>query len=121
MAMATNTTAPSRAHILPSIRSPSIAAVEHLRVAGLVAAARRQKAAALLAPLCGGRGPLGLRQRAGAAIGRDQGDQVGELLRLEGEKLVTGLGRLQRAGCRLALVDERRHLRAVRVDIADDA
>jgi hypothetical protein len=47
-------TAPSRASILPSMAAPSVAVVEHLRVAGLVARARRQEAAALLAALFGG-------------------------------------------------------------------
>jgi hypothetical protein len=40
---------------------------------------------------------------------------------LQREKLIAGLRRLQRAGRALALADQRRHLRAVAVDIADDA
>lgn len=99
----------------------SVAVAEHLRIAGLVAGTRREEATALLSPLVGGRRTFGFRQRGGAAIGRDQRDQIGKLLRLECEKLIAGLGRLQCALRALALADEVRHLGAVRIDIADNA
>lgn len=95
---------------------PSIAAVEHLGVAGLVARPGRQEAPTLLAALFGSGRPLGLRQRVGAAVGGDDGGEIGELLRLEGEKLVAGLCRLQGARGALALADERGHFRAVGVE-----
>ena len=91
----------------------------HLRVARLVARSRRQEAAALFLPLCGGGGVLGIRQRLRPAIGGDERGEVGELLGLEREKLVARLRRLKRACRRLARSDQRRHLRAVGVDIAD--
>jgi hypothetical protein len=55
MANDTKTMAPSRASILPSMAATSVAVAEHLRVAGLIARARRQEAAALFAALFGGR------------------------------------------------------------------
>src|SRR3546814_15373956 len=54
-------------------------------------------------------------------MGGDDGREVSELLRLQCEKLVAGLCRLQRACRALALPDQRRHLRPVGVDVADDA
>jgi len=39
---------------------------------------------------------------------------------LQSEQLVAGLRGLQRAGRALALADEVRHLRAIRVDVADE-
>ena len=46
--------------------------------------------------------------------------EIGELLRLQRKELVAGLTRLQRARCALARGYESRHLRAVRIEIADD-
>src|SRR5690606_21023248 len=57
----------------------------------------------------------------GAAVRRDDRDQVGKLLRLKREKLVAGLRSLQCPGRALALTDKRRHLRTVAVDVADRA
>src|SRR5208337_3902765 len=51
----------------------------------------------------------------------DGGGEVRKLLGLEGEDLVSRLGRLKRPGRRLARRDQRRHLRPVGVEIADDA
>src|SRR5690606_17907458 len=122
--MATNMTAPSRTSILLSMAAPPsrlIAAAEHLRIAGLVARARREEALTLDASLLGGGGALGLDQRFGSAIGRQQRDQIGKLLRLQREKLVACLSCLQRAARILALPNEGSHFSAVGVDIADHA
>src|SRR5690606_28231466 len=115
--------AASRASILPSMATlPSVVAVvEHLRVAGLVSAARRQEPFALDAALLGGGRALRFCQRIGAAVCRDDRDQVGKLLRLEGKELVARLRGLQRPCRALALADQRGHLGAVAVYIADDA
>ena len=121
IAKVTKPTAPMRARVFPSIAVPSVAAWEHLRVAGLVTDARGQEAAALLAPLFSCGGPLGLRERLGPAVGGDDGGEIGELLGLERQKLVAGLRRLQGAGRTLALADQRRHLRPVGVEVADDS
>jgi hypothetical protein len=56
--------------------APSVAVAEHLRVAGLVARARRQEAAALLAA-CSAAAARSASVSAGAAVGGDQRDQVG--------------------------------------------
>ena len=119
MASATKAMAPMRPRVLPSNTPPSIVAIEHLRVAGLVAGSRRQEATALLLSLRGGGSLFGRLQRLRAAIGGHDGGEIAELLRLKGEKLVTGLRRLQRAGRRLARADQRRHLGGVGGKIAD--
>src|SRR3546814_5299063 len=58
-------------------------------------------------------------ERLSAALRGDRGGEVGELLRLEREKLVAGLRRLQSTARRLAGADERVGRRAGAVDIAD--
>ncbi|GCC47852.1 hypothetical protein chiPu_0031896 [Chiloscyllium punctatum] len=113
--------APIRAKSLPSISSPSVPAWEHPGVAGLIADAGGQEPSALLAALFGSRRAFGFRERLRAAVGGDDGGEIGELLGLECEELVAGLGRLQRAGSALALANQRGQLRAVGVDVADDA
>src|SRR3546814_1067951 len=60
-------------------------------------------------------------ERLSAALRGDRGGEVGELLRLEREKLVAGLRRLQSTARRLAGADERVDRRAGAVDIADNA
>src|SRR3546814_4878344 len=60
-------------------------------------------------------------ERLSAALRGDRGGEVGELLRLEREKLVAGLRRLQSTARRLAGADERVDRRAGAVDIADHA
>ena len=75
----------------------------------------------MFAPLFGCGSPFCFGQRPGTSIGREQCDKIGELLRLESEKLVAGLGRLERACRPLALADQRRNFGAVRVDVADHA
>ena len=87
----------------------------------LIAGARRQKPPKLLLPLILGGGLLGALKALGPSLRGDGGGEVRELLGLEGEDLVARLGRLKRAGRRLARGDQRRHLRAVGVEIADDA
>lgn len=82
-----------------------IAVVEHLRIAGLVARARRKEAATLFAPLFGSGGAFGLGERAGAAVGGQERDEIRKLLRLQGEDLIAGLRRLKGAGRALALVN----------------
>src|SRR3546814_3876209 len=90
---ATKTTSPSRASVLPSIAGSSVAVREHAGVSRLVAAARRQESATLLATLFGRRGTLGLGEVLRPTIGGDDGREVSELLRLQCEKLVAGLCR----------------------------
>ena len=88
-----------RLSILPSDdRSRALSCVEHPRVAGLVAAARRQEAAELLAGLLLAAARCGRLEALGAALRGDDGGEIGELLGLQGEELVAGLRRLQRAG-----------------------
>src|SRR3546814_383340 len=99
----------------------SVPVREHAGTARLIAAAWRQEATALLAALFGGGGSLGRGQGIGSTVRRDDRGEVGELLRLKGEELIAGLGRLERTGGALAAADERRHLGAVGVDVADDA
>ncbi|GCC49287.1 hypothetical protein chiPu_0033461, partial [Chiloscyllium punctatum] len=70
---------------------PSVAVVEHLRVARRVARPRREKAATLFAALFCGGAALGFGQRVGAAVGGEKRDKIGELLRLKGENLVARL------------------------------
>ena len=53
-------------------------------------------------------------------MGRDDCREIRELLGLQRQKLVAGLGCLQSAGRTLARGDERGHLGAVGVEIADD-
>ena len=65
---------------------PSVAAVEHLRVAGLIARAWRQEAAALFLSLRGGGGLFRRLQCLRPPVGGDDGGEIGELLRLKGEK-----------------------------------
>src|SRR3546814_8045215 len=60
-------------------------------------------------------------ERLSAALRGDRGGEVGELLRLEREKLVAGLRRLQSTARRLAGADERVDRRAGAVDLADHA
>src|SRR3546814_6716097 len=92
IATATKTTAPSRASVLPSIAGSSVAVREHAGVSRLVAAARRQESATLLATLFGRRGTLGLGEVLRPTIGGDDGREVSELLRLPCEKLVRSEG-----------------------------
>jgi hypothetical protein len=94
--------------------------VKHRDGGGLVARARRQEAAKLFLRLILSRGLLGGLQGLRASLGRDSGCEVGELLRLESEYLIARLRRLERAGRWLARRNQRRHLRAVGVEIADD-
>src|SRR6056297_3018994 len=94
IAMATKTMAAMRARTDPSM-DPSPSVVEHPGIAGLVARTRGEEALALDPALFGCRGPLGLDQRGCAAIGGDDGDQIGDLLGLQRQKLVARLGRLQ--------------------------
>ena len=56
-------------------------------------------------------------QRIGGAGRRDDGDQVGKLLRLERQQLIAGLRDLQRAGRALALAVKQGLLGAVAVDV----
>ena len=65
-------------------------------------------------------GLLGGIQRLGAPDRCHHGGQIGELLRLEREELITGLGGLKRAGRRLAGCHQLVHRRARAFDIADD-
>ena len=90
-------------------------------VGRLIAGARRQKPPKLLLPLILGGGLLGALKALGPSLRGDGGGEVRELLGLERKDLIAGLGRLKRAGRRLARRDQRRHLRAVGVEIADDA
>ena len=71
-------------------------------------------------PLRGRCRALGIAQRIGAAIGGDDGSQIGDLLRGERHQLIAGLRRLKRAGGVLAGADQHRHLRGVRAEIGDD-
>src|SRR5579884_665005 len=120
IATATNATAPIRARSLESTPRLSVAAArEHAGVAGLIAGAGGEEAAALLAALFSRGRALRVGKSPCASIGRHDGGEVGELLRLERENLVAGLHRLQRPGRALALADQRRHLRPVGVEIAD--
>jgi hypothetical protein len=61
--------------------APSVAVREHAGVAGLVAGARRQEPSALFATLFGRGRSLGLGQALRPAVGRDDGGEIGELLR----------------------------------------
>ena len=63
----------------------------------------------------------GALQALGARDRRHDGGQVGELLRLQRDELVAGLGRLKRAGGRLARRDQRLDLRARAVEVLHDA
>jgi len=56
-----------------------------------------------------------------AALGSHSCGEVGELLRLQGEKLVAGLRCRKAARCRLARRHQGQHLGAVGIEIADDA
>jgi hypothetical protein len=77
----------------PSFRAPAV--VEHLRIARLVAGAGRQEAAPLLAALLGRCRLLGSGKRLARGRWRPAAaDEVGELLRLQRQQLVSGLGRL---------------------------
>jgi hypothetical protein len=49
-----------------------------------------------------------LLQGVGAALGRQHGDEIGELLGLQSQELVAGLGGLQGACHGMILRDERR-------------
>ena len=60
-------------------------------------------------------------QRLRAALRGDQRGEIGELLRLQGEKLVARLRCLKCAGCGLARRNEAVHRRARAVDVTDDA
>lgn len=76
----------------------SVAVVEHLRIARLVAGAGRQEAAPLLAALFGGRGLFGSGESVGTAVCGQQRGQIGKLLGLKRKELVSGLRCLKRAG-----------------------
>src|SRR3546814_2439397 len=70
VAIATKTTAPSRARVLESMVVPSVSTVEeHSGIARLIAGPGREKATTLLASLLGSGRPLGLRQRLRASVG----------------------------------------------------
>src|SRR3546814_11051013 len=84
IATATKTTAPSRASVLPSIAGSSVAVREHAGVSRLVAAARRQESATLLATLFGRRGTLGLGEVLRPTIGGDDGREIGRASCREG-------------------------------------
>ena len=84
----------------------SVAVREHAGVAGLIAGARRQEPSALFATLFGRGRSLGLGQALRPAVGGNDGGEIGKLLRLQREKLVAGLRRLQRSRRALALADQ---------------
>src|SRR3546814_18173060 len=104
IATATKTTAPSRASVLPSIAGPPVAVREHAGVSRLVAAARRQDSAPLIATLLGRRGTLGLGEVLRPNIGRDDGRGAHKLTALEHDKLVAGLCYLMRSCLPLTLL-----------------
>ncbi len=60
-------------------------------------------------------------KRLRPAIGRDDGREVGELLRLKRQELIASLCHLKGASRALALTDQRRHLRSIGIDVADNA
>lgn len=76
--------------------------MKHLHVGGLIALAAGQKAPKLLASLVLSRGASGRFQRLSPALRRHRRGQVGELLRLQCQDLVAGLGGLQGPACSLA-------------------
>ena len=84
-------------------------------------AAWREKAAQLLTRLILGSIALGGLEALRPVLRRDHSRQVRQLLCREGEQLVARLHGLKRAGRRLAGADQRRHLNAVAVQVADDA
>src|SRR5208282_1950860 len=75
----------------------------------------------LLLPLILSGGLLSALKALGPSLRSDSGGEVRELLGLESKDLIAGLGRLKRARRRLARRHQRRGLRAVGVEIADDA
>ena len=95
--------------------------MEHLNGGGLVTDAWRQEAPKLLPALVLRGRALGCFQALGAPLRCDRCGQIGELLGLQCSELVAGLRCLQGSGRGLARCHKRRHLRAVGVEIADDA
>ena len=87
----------------------------------MIAGAGVKEATELFPGLVLRRGLLGGLKRLRTALGSDGSGEVGELLRLQGEKLVAGLRCRKAARCRLARRHQGRHLGAVGVEIADDA
>ncbi len=85
-----------------------------------VAGPRRQEATELFARLVLRGGTLSRFEALRSALRGDRRSQVGELLCLEREQLVAGLCGLQRTSRALARGDERGHLAAVGVEVADD-
>src|SRR3546814_4288297 len=73
----------------------------------------------MLAALLVGGGVARGFERLGAALRGEKRGEIGDLTRLQGKKLVAGLGRLKRAGRRLAGADDVRHRRLRAFDIAD--
>ena len=95
--------------------------MEHLNGRGLVTNTRRQEAAELLPALILRGCALGCLQALGASLRRDRSGQISELLGLECCELIAGLCRLQCSGGGLARCYKRGHLRAVGVQIGDNA
>ncbi len=87
----------------------------------MIAGARAKKTAELFPALVLRCGLLGGLKRLRPPLGNHSCGEIGELLRLQGEKLVAGLRCRKAAGRRLARRHQGRHLGTVGVEIADDA
>src|SRR6266404_2717159 len=94
--------------------------VEHLDGRGLIAQRRREESPKLLLRLILGGCALGRFKALRPTLRGDGRGQIGELLRLKRQELVTRLGRLECASRTLARPDKRRHLGPIRVEVADD-
>src|SRR5271166_5622715 len=88
-------------------RADAHASVEHLRGAGLIASAVVEEVLKLMLSLDLALDLTRAIEALGAGARRHDGGDIGELLCLKRDELVTGLRGLQRTGGRLARRDER--------------
>ena len=95
--------------------------MEHLNGCGLVTSTLRQETSKLLPALILRGCALCGFQTLSAPLGSDRRGEIGELLGQQRRQLVAGLRCLQGSRCGLARCHKRRHLRAVGVEIGDDA
>ena len=95
--------------------------MEHLNGCGLVTDPLCQETAKLLPALVLRGCALRSFQVLCTPLGNDRCCEIGELLGQQSRQLIAGLGGLQDSRCGLTRCHKRRHLRAVGVEIGDDA
>src|SRR6266446_5671475 len=91
--------------------------MEHLHCCGLVTLAVRQERLEWFPALVLSGRSLSRLQALGTPLSGDCCREIGKLLCLKREKLITGLARLQRPRSALARINKRRHLGAIAVEV----